>query len=130
MGNSSTKRLAYTAPICSILEYGSACCNLNRDVQIQALDRLQKKVTKFAYNTNESTWEIFTQHKKISHICALFKVYAGERAWKAIGDRLKWPYYLSRVNHKWKIRKRGQRKDIGKYSVENKTIVLWNQLPA
>jgi len=71
------------------------------------------------------------QHRKISHICALFKVYAGEWAWKAIiGDRLKWPYFLSRVNHKWKIRKKGQSMDIGKYSVLNRTISLWNRLPA
>jgi hypothetical protein len=31
--------------------------------------------------------------------CVLFKAYTGERAWKAIGNRLQWPSYLSRVEH-------------------------------
>jgi hypothetical protein len=34
------------------------------------------------------------------------KAYTGERAWKAIGDRLQAPSYLSRVDHYWKIRAR------------------------
>jgi hypothetical protein len=30
-------------------------------------------------------------------MCALYKAYTGERAWKAIGDRLQAPSYLGRV---------------------------------
>jgi hypothetical protein len=37
---------------------------------------------------------------------------------------------LSRVDHIRKIRSRKQRTDIGKYSFVNRTIQLWNQLPA
>ena len=62
-------------------------------------------------------------------MCALYKVYTGERAWKAIGDRLQAPSYLSRVDHQWKIRARKQRTDIGKYSFVNRSITDWNQLP-
>jgi hypothetical protein len=62
-------------------------------------------------------------------MCALFKAYTGERAWKAIGDRLQAPCYLSRVGHFWKIRARKQRTDVGKYSFVNRTITDWNQLP-
>ena len=51
------------------------------------------------------------------------------RAWKTIGDRLQRPRYWSRVDHKRKIRTRGQRTDIGKYSFVNRTIQDWNQLP-
>ena len=36
----------------------------------------------------------------------------------------------SRVNRKWKIRNRKQRTDSGKYSFVNRTIRLWNRLPA
>jgi hypothetical protein len=54
----------------------------------------------------------------------------GEWAWEAIGDRLKRPCYLSRVNHDTKIRNRKQKTDIGKYSFVNRTIQLWNHLPA
>jgi hypothetical protein len=71
-----------------------------------------------------------TQRRKVSRICALFKAYTGERAWKDIGDRLEKPCYLSRVDHNRKIRNRKQKTDIGKYSFVNRTIQLWNQLPA
>jgi len=37
---------------------------------------------------------------------------------------------LSRVHHFRKIRDRKQRTDYGKYSVVNRTIKNWNQLPA
>jgi hypothetical protein len=37
---------------------------------------------------------------------------------------------LSRVDHDRKNRSRKQRTDIGKYSFVNRTIQLWNQLPA
>jgi len=65
-----------------------------------------------------------------THICALFKAYSGEQAWKAIGDRLQWPSYLSRVEHERNIRNMKQRTDIRKYSYVNRTIRLWNRLPA
>jgi hypothetical protein len=60
----------------------------------------------------------------------LHRAYTGERAWKVIGDRLQSPCYLSRVDHDRKIRSRKQKTDIGKYSFVNRTIQLWNQLPA
>jgi hypothetical protein len=34
------------------------------------------------------------------------------------------------VNHNRKIRSRKQKTDIGKYSFVNRTIQVWNQLPA
>jgi len=45
-------------------------------------------------------------------------------------DRLQRPYYLSRVDHVWKIRDRKQRKDIGNYLFVNRTKKNCNQLPA
>ena len=56
--------------------------------------------------------------------------YTGELAWKSIGDRLQGPSYLSRYDHYHKIRAWKQRTYIGKYSFVNRTIKLWNQLPA
>jgi hypothetical protein len=58
-------------------------------------------------------------------MCALFKPYTGERAWKAIWDRLQAPSYLSRVDHDWKIRARKQRTAVGKYPFVNRTITGW-----
>ena len=63
-------------------------------------------------------------------LCALFKAYSGERAWKTIRDKLRRPYYLSRVDNVRKIRDRKQRMDIGKYFFVNRTIKNWNQLLA
>jgi hypothetical protein len=70
------------------------------------------------------------QRRKISRICAVFKAYTGERAWKAVANRLQRPCYLSRVDHDKKIRSRKLRTDIGKYVFVNRIIQLWNQLPA
>jgi len=55
-------------------------------------------------------------------------VYTGDRAWKAIGDRLQTPSYLSRVDHYWKITARKQRKDIGTSAFVNRSITDWNRL--
>ena len=104
------------------LEYGAVCWDLYREGQIHALDRVQKKVAKFAYHTKELNWETLSQHREISCKCALFKAYSGEQEWKAISDRLQWPNYPSRVDHERKIRNRRQRMDIRKYSFLNRTI--------
>jgi len=128
-GSSSTESLAYTTLVCRILEYGAACWDPYREGRIHALDKVQQKAAKFAYHTNESNWETLSQRRMISRICTLFKAYSGERAWKAIGDNLQRPHYLSRVDHERKNRNRRQRTDIGKYSFVNRTIRLWNRLP-
>jgi hypothetical protein len=93
------------------------------------LDWVQNIVATFAHHRNDSNWETLTERRQIARISAPFKVYMGERAWKAKGDRLQRPCYLSRV-HDRKIRSRKQMTDIGKYSSVNRTIQLWNQLPA
>jgi len=93
------------------------------------LDGVWKKDAQFTNHTKDSEWETLTQCRMIIHLCALFKVYSWEQAWKAIRDRLQRPYYLSRVDHIQKIRDRKQRTDIGKYSFVNRTIKNWNQLP-
>jgi hypothetical protein len=92
------------------------------DKVIHALDRVQKEAAKFAYHTDKLNWKTLSQRRKITRISALFKAYSGEWEWKAIGDRLQKPNYLSRVDHERKIRDRRQRTDIGKYSFVNRTI--------
>jgi len=129
-GNISTKSLAYTTQVRPILEYGAACWDPYREGQIHALDRVQKEAAKFADHMNESNWDTLSQRRKISRIRVLFKACSGERAWKAIGDRLHRSNSLSRVDHERKIRNRSQRTDIGIYSFVNRTIRLWNRLPA
>jgi len=111
-----------------ILEYGALCWNPYREGKINALDRVQKKAAKFANPTNDSVWSTLKQRRKMAHICASFKDYTGERAWKAVRDRLQGLCYLSRDYHDHNIWARKQRKDIGKCSFVNRTINLWNQL--
>ena len=113
-GNSNTKSLAYMSLIRPILEYGAACWDPYREGQIIALDRVKNKAAKFAYHTNISNWETSVSRRKLSCICALFKAYSGERAWKATGEKLQRPQYLSMVDQEQKIRSRRQRTDIGK----------------
>jgi len=129
MGNKNPKSLAYTPLERPILEYGAACWDPYRECQISALDRVQNKAARFAHHSGGSDWESLAQRRKIARMCALYKAYIGERAWKAIGDRLQAPRYLSRVNHHCKIRARKQRTDIGKYSFVNRSITDWSQLP-
>jgi hypothetical protein len=107
-----SKSLAYMSLVRPILEYGATCWDQNREGQIIALDRVQKKAAKFAHHTKSSNWETLASRRTLSRICSLFKAYSGERAWKAISDRLQRPHYLSRVNHVWKIRSRRQRTEI------------------
>jgi hypothetical protein len=53
-------------------------------------------------------------------MCALYKAYTGDRAWKAIGVRLQAPSYFVGSITVGKIRARKQRTDIGKYSLVNR----------
>ena len=129
-GNSGTKSLAYTTLARPILEYGVASWEPYREGQKHTLDRVQKKAAKFAHHMKKSKWEILSQLRKISLICALFKAYSGERPWKAIVERLQRPNYLSSVCHERKNRNRKQKRDIGKYSFVNGAFQLWNRLPA
>jgi hypothetical protein len=91
---------------------------------------VQNKAAKFAHQWNGLNWEALAQRRKTARMCAIFKDYTGERAWKAISDRLQKPCYPSRVDRDRKIRRRKQKTDVGKYSFVSKTIQLWNQLPA
>jgi hypothetical protein len=74
--------------------------------------------------TGGPVWEPLAQRRRTARMCAHYKAYNGERAWKEIGDRLQAPYYRSRVDHCWKIRT-----DVGKFSFVNRTIADWNRLP-
>jgi hypothetical protein len=112
-----------------ILEYGASCWDPYREGQINTLDRVQKKAAKFVHHKISLNWECLASRRKVSYLCALYKAYCCERAWKDIGDSLKRPHYFSRVDHVRKIKTRRQRTDIGKFSFVNRTIGDWNQLP-
>ena len=129
-GSRNTKHLAHTSLARPVLEYESACWFPCWEGQINVLDWKRKKAVQFTNHTKVSAWENLAQRRTIARLCALFKACSGERASKAIRDKLRGPCYLSRINHVGKIRDRKQRKVIGKYSFVNRTIRNWNQLPA
>jgi hypothetical protein len=66
------KRLAYTSLVCPNLEYGAACWDPSREGQINALDRVTKKVDQFKNHTKDSEWETLAQLRMIAHLCAVF----------------------------------------------------------
>jgi hypothetical protein len=127
-GNRNTKCLAYMSFVVPVLEYGAAFWDPRREVN--ASDRIQMKAAQFTNHSKDSDWKTLAQRRTTARLCALFKSYFGERAWKATRDRVRRAYCLSRVDHFRKIRDRKKRTDIGKYSFENRTIKNWNQPPA
>ena len=124
MGNNNTESLACMSLVLQILEYVAACWDRYKEGQINALDRVQNKAAKFANHTNHSVWETFAERSKIARICALFKAYTCEGAWKAIGGRLQETCYLSRDDDNGKIMGRKQITDIAKYPFVNEIIIL------
>ena len=97
------------------------------------------RVTRHSYSLQASLRSAVTYSRTLV-IASLFLIGKGrpkrsslsadKSSWKAIGDRLQRPNYLSRVDHERKISNRRQRTDIRKYSFVNRTIRLWNRLPA
>jgi len=69
---------------------------------------MKKRAAKFANNTNR--------------ICIFSKAYTRGGAWKVIGDRLLKICYLSRENHKLKIRNRKKEQMLVKYSFVKRNI--------
>jgi len=63
------------------------------------LDRVQMKTAQFSNNTKDSDWVNLALRRMTTRLCALFKVHSGEGARKAIRNRLRKAYYLSRVGH-------------------------------
>jgi len=126
----NAKSLAYTSKRIPIRDYESACCNPCTERLINALDRVHMKAARFKNHMKDSECGNLAQRRTIARLCAHFKAYSGERSWKAIYDRLRMTYYLSRVDHVRKIMYRKQRTDMAKYSFVNRTIKNWNQIPA
>jgi len=93
-GNKNRKSVACTSLVRPILEYGAACWDPYRECQIIALDRVQNKAAKFAHHVGRTKWESLSQRRRTARMCALYKAYTGERAWKELRDRLQAPSYL------------------------------------
>ena len=129
-GITNTNCLAHTSLVRPILECDSACWDPCKEGQINALDRERKKAAQFTNHTKDSAWETLAQRRTIARLCALFKAYSGQRAWKATRDRLRRACYLSGIDHVRKIWDKKQRTGIGKYSFVSRTTKNWNQLPA
>ena len=105
-GNRNTKSLAHTSLVRPILEYGAAYWDPCTAGQINASDRVQMKPFNLLIIRRNATGKPLAKRSTIARLCALFKAYSLEWAWKDTRDRLRRPYYLSRVDH---VRKFGDK---------------------
>jgi hypothetical protein len=71
------ENLADTSLVRPILEYASSCGDLNREGQMNALDRAQNKAARFAHQRNDLNWESFEQSRNITRIYSVFNAYTG-----------------------------------------------------
>lgn len=130
--SANAKELAYLTLVRPLMEYGVACWDPYRKAHRKNLDRIQRKANKFTYRSNatKKSWEPLETRRTKARLCALYKSYVGQPAWKEIQIRLEKPNYFGRSDHTHKIRARKQNSDLGKFSFCNRTIRDWNSLPA
>jgi hypothetical protein len=124
-GNKKYQKLTLHIACTPYSRKGAASWDPYRECQISALDRVQNKAAKFAHHKGGPVWEPLAHRRGTAKMCALYKAYNGERAWKDKGDRSQAPYNRSRVDYSWKIRFRKIRTDVGKFSFVNRTIAHW-----
>jgi hypothetical protein len=70
-------------------------------------------------------WEPLESGRRKARLRALFKAYLGYKAWVDIKRRLYMPTYYGRGDHRFTIKLRQQRTDVGKFYFLNRTIVNW-----
>jgi hypothetical protein len=80
---------AYKSLVRPIPEYSVACLDPCKEGQINAVYRVQTIVPPFAYHMNVSDWETVAQRRTKARLCALFKAYSGELAWKTIREKMR-----------------------------------------
>ncbi len=134
--NMESRKMGYTSLVRPILEYASAGWDPYRLGQIEELEKIQKKANKFinkgysASSNPPEPIESLSVRRKKARLCCLFKAYSKSPAWAEITKRLGSPSRVGRNDHTCKIKSRGQRSDVGKYSYVNRTIKNWNEIPA
>lgn len=129
--NTKAKEIAYTSLVRPVMEYGASCWDPYRIGLKKSLERIQNRAAKYTFRKNiPARWESLEHRRKRARLCVMYKSYTGGSAWQEIRGRLDKPDYFNRFDHKYKIRTRIQRTDVGKFSFVNRTIVDWNDLPA
>ncbi|KAJ4426704.1 hypothetical protein ANN_26502 [Periplaneta americana] len=129
-GSDKSKEIAYKSLVRPVMEYGAACWDPYRLEHIKTLEKIKKRALKCCRKNSPLKWDTLTDRRTRIRLCALFKTYRGEPAWRDIKNRLQPPNYSSRNDHSYKLRERRQRTDTGKFSFLNRTIRNWNALPA
>ncbi|KAJ4451749.1 hypothetical protein ANN_03220, partial [Periplaneta americana] len=129
-GSDKSKEIAYKSLVRPAMEYGAACWDPYRLEHIKTLEKIKKRALKCCRKNSPLKWDTLTDRRTRIRLCALFKTYRGEPAWREIKNRLQPPNYSSRNDHSYKLRERRQRTDTGKFSFLNRTIRDWNALPA
>ncbi|KAJ4426821.1 hypothetical protein ANN_26620 [Periplaneta americana] len=129
-GSDKSKEIAYKSLVRPVMEYGAACWDPYRLEHIKTLEKIKKRALKCCRKNSPFKWDTLTDRRTRIRLCALFKTYRGEHAWRETKkNRLQPPNYSSRNDHSYKLRERRQRTDTGKFSFLNRTIRDWNALP-
>jgi len=86
------------------------CTRTDRLVHLTLCRRMRPN---FAHRTSSSIWENLASPRMLSRSCALLNGHSREWVWKAIGDRLQWPHYLSSFDHERKLKVGGKGRIMG-----------------
>ncbi|KAJ4437846.1 hypothetical protein ANN_13784 [Periplaneta americana] len=129
-GSDKSKEIAYKSLVRPVMEYGATCWDPYRLEHIKTLEKIKKRALKCCLKNSPLKWDTLMDRRTRIRLCALFKTYRGEPAWREIKNRLQPPNYSSRNDHSYKLRERRQRTDTGKFFFLNRTIRDWNALPA
>ena len=146
--SSQVKEKAYTTLIRPILEYGAGIWDPHKKGQIKSLEAVQRKAArrvsgKVKWRKWENSemvpesvtqmieklgWVSLQERRRVSRLCNLYRAMSGHEAWQSPADRLLKPTYYGRKDHKYKVRPRAARTDVGLYSPLNRAIRDWNGL--
>ncbi|KAJ4440163.1 hypothetical protein ANN_08301 [Periplaneta americana] len=83
-GSDKSKEIAYKSLVRPVMEYGAACWDPYRLEHIKTLEKIQKRAFKRCRKNSPLKWDTLTDRKTRIRLCALFKTYRGEPAWREI----------------------------------------------
>jgi hypothetical protein len=136
------KKQAYTALIRPILEYAATCWDPHHQKEINSLERIQRKATRFISNDYRKTTSVTALMKKVelpslqqrreaARLSMMYKIHHNE-------VQVQTPSYYTQSTTstvKTRYQREGQykiitpRTDTYKFSFYPRTIPVWNQLP-
>jgi hypothetical protein len=134
------KEKVYFALVRSKLEYAATAWDPFRLVQIDKLERVQRRAARFVMNEYDTTysvsemlnklnWDSLSARRQFARLKNFYLVYNEIGGWVDLFEYLKPPGRVGRSNHPFFTRTVGPKSDCGKYSFMTRTANEWNNLP-